>query len=114
MLEAFRLGGFGMIPTFLFGVLSVVAALRYAAKPEQRQVPVQLALAGLTLSAGGLGFVTGMIKSFMAVGEVPADQRWIWLIGAGESLHNIALALALVTIGAMASTVGAVRFARAQ
>ena len=37
MLEAFRLGGFGMIPTLAFGVLSVAAALRYAVADRLRR-----------------------------------------------------------------------------
>jgi hypothetical protein len=112
MIEMFRLGGFGMIPTFLFGVLAVVASARFAFRPERRHVPLQVSLSTLTLAAGGLGFVTGLIKSLLAMGEVGPDERWMWLLGAGEALHNLALALALLTLGGLAASVGALRLAR--
>jgi hypothetical protein len=111
--EAFRLGGWGMIPTMIVGLLLVASAVRYAMSPERRYVPLQISLGILTLACGGLGFVTGMMRSFSAVGAVPADERWIWMIGTSESLNNIALALALVSIGAIATSVGALRVARA-
>lgn len=109
--EAMRLGGFGMFPTLVFGLLTVAAAIRYAASPDRRWVPLQLSLGVLTLAAGGLGFVTGVIKSLLAVEQVGPEQRWIWMLGVGEALHNVALALALVTIGAIAASVGAMRIA---
>jgi hypothetical protein len=114
MLEAFRLGGWGMFPTLLFGVLLVAAAFRYARAPEPRHVPLQLWLGVGALGSGGLGFVTGMIKTFEAVGGMPPDQRWIWMVGLGESLHNLALALICVVIAAILATGGAYRHHRAR
>lgn len=112
MLDMFKMGGWGMLPTLICGVLTVGAALRYAAKPERRFVPLQISLGVLTMMAGGLGFVTGLIKSFSAMGGVTADQRWLWMIGTSESLHNVALALALLTLAAIASSVGSLRLAQ--
>ena len=112
MLDAFRLGGFGMWPTALFGALLVAASIRYARSPERRLVPLQLSLGVVTLAAGGLGFVTGLIKSTMAIEGAGPDKRWIWVVGMGEALTNVALALALVTLAALAASIGAVRIAR--
>lgn len=112
MLEMFRLGGFGMIPTFLFGVLAVATSIRYARSPDPRSMSLMIALGSLTLASGALGFVMGMIKSLSAVQEVGPDMRWIWLIGTAESLHNIALALALIAMMALAASVGALRSSR--
>lgn len=112
MLEAFKNGGWGMIPTALFGVLLVVAALRYAASPEKRFVPLQVSLGLLTLAAGGLGFTTGLIKSLTYMAQMPDDKRWIWLVGMGESLNNLALAFGLVVIAALAASVGTMRAAQ--
>ena len=92
MAEAFKNGGWGMIPTALFGLLLVLAAGRYAMSPEKRFVPLQVSLTLLTLAAGGLGFVSGLIKSLHYMAEMPDDKRWIWLVGMGESLNNLALA----------------------
>jgi hypothetical protein len=109
--EAFHLGGFPMYPTALFGLLMVAAAIRYAMSPQQRFVPLQISLGIMTLASGGLGFVTGLIKSVSAIGNVSPDLRWIWTVGMGESLHNVALAFALVTVAAIAASVGALRLA---
>lgn len=113
MVEAFRLGGFGMYPTLVFGVLLIGASLRYAIKPEARFVPLQVTLGLLTLFAGMLGFVTGLITTFTHMDAVPADgNKWIPLIGAGESLVNLALALALVVMAVIAASIGAAKIAR--
>ena len=112
MLEMFRNGGWGMIPTTVFGLLMVAASVRYAMKPERRLVPLQVAMAILTLSAGALGFVTGLIKTFEAIGDVAPEKRWIWMLGTGEALHNLAFALGLVTLAAIAASIGALQTAR--
>ncbi|WP_234023831.1 hypothetical protein [Sorangium cellulosum] len=101
-----------MYPTLVFGLLLLAASIRYAISPERRFVPLQVSLGILTLMAGGLGFVTGTIKSFMATGAVTPDERWIWMIGLGESLNNVALALVLLTLASLAATVGAYRFSQ--
>ena len=110
--EIFHEGGFGMYPTSIFGVMLIAASICYAMSPERRFVPLQVALGMVTLASGGLGFVTGLIKSTMAPGAVGPDQRWVR--GLGESLDNLALALALVVVGALAASVGALRLARAE
>jgi hypothetical protein len=112
MLESFRLGGWGMYPTFFFGVLMLLSSIRYAVKPEQRYLPLQVSLGILTLMAGSLGFVTGLIATFSAMGQVKADDRWFWMLGVGESLHNLSLALVFLVLAGIAATVGAYRFAQ--
>lgn len=109
MIEAFRLGGWGMYPTALFGLLMLGVSIRYALQPDRRFLPLQVSLGILTLLAGGLGFVTGLIATFSHMGEVPPDQKWIWMLGIGESLHNVALALMLVIFATLLASVGAYR-----
>lgn len=101
-----------MYPTLVFGLLLVAASVRYAMKPERRLVPLQISLGLVTLMAGGLGFTTGLIKSFGAMGEVVPENRWIWMLGTSEALNNIGLALALTLIAGLAASVGALRIAR--
>lgn len=115
MREMFHVGGFGMYPTALFGLLLIGASIRYAVKPESRFIPLQITLGLLTLLSGMLGFVTGIIASFSAMSGVPTggSSAWIPLIGAAESLHNVALALALVIFAVLAASVGAVRLGQA-
>jgi len=112
MVEAFHQGGWGMIPTAFFGVLLVLASVRYAVSPERRFVPLQVSLGIMTLASGGLGFVTGLIKSVSTLETAKPDMRWIWVLGMGESLNNIALALGLITLGAVAASIGAWRISQ--
>jgi hypothetical protein len=44
---------------------------------------------------------------------VPADRRWIWMLGLGESLVNVAFALALVAVATLAMVVGTWKVSRA-
>jgi hypothetical protein len=111
--DAFHEGGWGMIPTTMFGLLLIAAAIRYAVSPERRFVPLMMSLGITTLASGGLGFVTGLIKSASAIQGAAGEVRpWIWIIGMGESLNNVALALGVVTIGAVVAGIGALRLAR--
>ena len=114
MREAFHMGGWGMYPTLIFGLLLIAASARYAVRPDRRVVPLQISLGLTTLFAGCLGFVTGVIRSLGALDAVPAEKRWIWMLGVSESLNNIGLALALVIIACLATAVGALRLAQAK
>ena len=109
MIEAFAMGGWGMYPTAFFGLLMLGASIRYALQPERRFLPLQVSLGILTLLAGAMGFVTGVIMTFSHMGEVGPDQKWIAMLGVGESLHNVALALMLVIFATILSSVGAFR-----
>jgi hypothetical protein len=83
----------------------------YAFRPEARFVPMLVAGGLLTLTAGALGFVTGLIKTFEAAGSAP--DRGIALVGAGESLNCLGLAFALLAAALIATTIGTIRIARA-
>jgi hypothetical protein len=112
MMQFFREGGWGMFPTLAFGLLLLLVAARYALRPERRYVPLLLGLGTVTLASGALGFVTGLMATFRYIGGVPASERYVALIGVGESLSNVAFALGFVVLAAVAGSVGAWRIAR--
>jgi hypothetical protein len=108
--DAFAQGGPGMIPTAIFGLLLVGVSLLYAVRPEKRFVPLLVSTTALTLVAGAFGFVSGVIKSIAAMGET-TDLRFP-ILGTGESLNNVALALGLIFAAMLATSIGALRHAR--
>ncbi|HEU4534323.1 MAG TPA: hypothetical protein VFS00_09405 [Polyangiaceae bacterium] len=109
LFSAILAGGPGMIPTLLFGLILVGAALRYATRPERRYLPLLLSLGLMTLFAGALGFTGGMIRACAAIGQVGPDERFVTVIGLGESLYNVALSLVMCLLATMAAAVGATR-----
>jgi hypothetical protein len=109
MLEIFRDGGFGMFPTALFGLLLLGVAARYAVRPESRWIPLQIALAVVTLALGAASFGLGLIVTTKHLAETGDRAGLIGAVGFGESLNNIVLALALVAIAAMTTTIGVAR-----
>lgn len=112
MLQLFREGGLGMFPTLVFGLALLFVAARYAQRPERCFVPLLLGLGTVTLSSGALGFVAGLMATFRFVGGVPASQRYVAIIGIGESLANVAFALAFIVLASLAASVGAWRISR--
>ena len=110
MLEGFHQGGWGMYPTTIVGLLLVVAAVQYARRPDRRRLGIVHSLSALTLLTGTLGFVIGVIRSFTSLpGAEPRDVgAWV-IVGVGESLNNIALAVMLLTIAAIATVIGKAR-----
>jgi hypothetical protein len=109
MTEIFRNGGFGMYPTALAGLLLLAVAIRYAVRPDNRWVPLQIALAIMTLSMGAASFVTGLIATTHSIDMVRERAGIVGALGFGESLNNLALALALVAVASVATTVGTAR-----
>jgi hypothetical protein len=108
----FRDGGFPMWITMTFGLLAIGASARYALQPLRRYVPLAISLGSMTLVSGAFGLVTGLIKSLRALPQVGPERRWIWMVGLGESLQNVAFALALVAVATLAITVGTWRLSR--
>lgn len=101
-----------MFPTLVFGLAMLLVAARYAQRPERRFVPLLLGLGTVTLASGALGFVTGLMTTFRYIGGVPPSERYVAIIGIGESLTNVAFALVFVVLAALAASVGAWRISR--
>ena len=113
MSEFFRLGGWGMWPTLVFGLAMTGVGICYALRPSGRFVPLMVTLGVITFAAGTLGFVTGMMKSLTAAADfLPRDQAALLAMkGTAESLCNVALALGLVVLSTVAAAIGAWRLA---
>lgn len=110
MFESLREGGWAIAPTALFGVLCLLAAVRYATRPQKGALSLPVALGVVTLALGTLGFVSGLIKSARALGDAPAGKvGQLFAIGFGESLPNVALALAWIAAAALVVSIGAAR-----
>lgn len=111
MVEFFKIGGWGMFPTAFFGVLLLGVASAYALRPERRWIPLLVANSIMTLLAGALGFVTGLMAT--TLGGVPAgepgNRMLLSMVGFGESLANVALALGLCALATVVGMVGAAR-----
>jgi hypothetical protein len=112
MSDWFHLGGFAMWVTLLFGALMIAAAARYASRPVRQYLPVAISLGVMTLLSGAFGFAAGVARSMNGLPDVSPDRRWIWLVGCGESLVNMAFALGLIAIATFAIVVGTWRIAR--
>jgi len=112
MIDAFRLGGWGMYPTTLVGLVMIATAILYARRPDPRRLHVVRNLQRLTLLVSCLGFVTGVINSFLATGGADMyEVGSLVVVGVGESLHNLGLGLVLLVIASIATTIGAARCA---
>lgn len=111
ILESFHNGGWGMWPTLVVGLLMIGVSARYAVSPEKRFVPLIVASSVLTFLTGALGFVTGLIATSQYF-DMNAAPPNVVVIGFGESLNNVGLALVLLSVGMIAVTLGAARHAR--
>jgi hypothetical protein len=110
MQQAFHHGGWGMYPTTVAGLILFVAAIQYARQPDRRRLGIVRTLAGLTFLVSTLGFITGLIKSFTAAGQLaPQDFGDVVIGGIGESLNNLGLGLALLVIATIVTAIGRAR-----
>jgi hypothetical protein len=113
MTEAFIAGGWGMYPTLFAGLALLGTCLRYASRPDSRYVPLMVTLGLFTLFAGCLGFVTGVMTVLRFYGgPLAGEGPTVLYLGIQESLHNVALALLMSTVSAIAASVGAWRLSR--
>ncbi|MGI5863696.1 MAG: hypothetical protein ACOX6T_16790 [Myxococcales bacterium] len=110
MAEFYLMGGWGMYPTTLFGLMLVAAGIAYAVLPERRFVPLLVSMGVVVFGSGMLGTVTGFINTFRYIEKVPeAQQRAITLVGVSESLNNLVLAFIFIVLATLLASVGALR-----
>ena len=109
--EAFRIGGWGMYPTTIIGLILLATAVLYARQPTARRLRIIANLRLLTMLSGALGFTAGVINAFTHVPEASPDAVRTAIIGVGESLTNIGAALFVLVIATILTTLGAARTA---
>ncbi len=111
MFEAYQLGGWGMYPVTIVGLVMVAAALVYAARPSRDGRPLVLYLSLLTLISGCLGTVMGFLHTLLAAaaGTAQLSASTLILTGVGESLYCVVQAMIFLFIGIAIACVGAVR-----
>ena len=109
--KAFELGGWGMWPTLVFGLLMLGVAALYAIRADRRLSSLVKTTGWMTFVSGCLGFVTGLIRSCLFLSDAAADERYFVVIGVGESLVNIAWALGLIMMAMIIASVGTWRIA---
>ncbi len=110
--NAFHLGGWGMYPTTIIGLVTLFTAFMYARDPDRRRYAVVKTLSIVVLLTSVLGFIVGTMKTFLGTADLPAGEGpSVALIGVGESLHNIALGLCILVVTWIMVAVGASRAA---
>jgi hypothetical protein len=110
MQDAFRLGGWGMYPTLFVGFILLFAAGRFALHPARGRLAPIVGLGVLTSFVSILGFVTGLIKTMTAAGELELfKQGNLIVVGIGESMHNIGLGLVLLVLATTGVVIGLAR-----
>jgi hypothetical protein len=110
MLDAFRLGGWGMYPTLIAGFFLMFSAFQYARRPEATRLRVTRFLGVLVILTSTLGFVAGVINTCTHVTpELGPDLGMFVVIGVGESLTNIGAGLVWLVMATIVATFGASR-----
>jgi hypothetical protein len=107
MSEAFHQGGWGMYPTTIAGLVLIFIAWRFAFSGNRTSLSLVKWLYALTGLVGTLGFVTGVLKTFLAAGQLPPDDAVrTAMIGIGESANNLGLMLCTMVIATLGVAVG--------
>lgn len=114
MLDAYRTGGWGMLPTTVLGVLLMVAAILYALRPERRRVPLLLCLSLLTLLSGLMGFVSGFIGTLAVAssGELAEPASTVVMRGTYQSLYTVSQSLVFLLLALIVIADGALKIWR--
>lgn len=102
-----------MVLLVLFGGALISTSVTYMRKPDPKRHQLLASLSLLTLAGGLLGTVMGMVSTLHVVHEFD-DKEQLTLIATGvaESLHNLVLALLVLVLVAILTSVGALRLAR--
>ena len=110
--EAFHLGGWGMYPTSIVGLVTIFIAFMYARDPDRRRYAIVKTLSIVVLLTSVLGFIVGTMKTFLGTADLPSNEApHVALVGVGESLNNVALGLCILVLTWIMVAIGASRTA---
>ena len=110
----FTVGGLGMYPISVDGFLLLASALLLALRPERRFVPLVVSLALLTLCAGVLGTLVGIVSTLHYVATTSTGQVQTLIMGAAEASHCLVLALLVISAALALTAIAAWRASRAR
>lgn len=107
-------GGFGMYEVAAFGITVLIAAIRFAFRPDERQIPFVRAMTAATLLAIACAVssdVATMLYSVPHISENSADWAGLLLRGSFESLTPACLGFGLLSLAWVIQAVGLRRLA---
>jgi hypothetical protein len=111
-----RAGGFGMYMVTAFGLTLLLAAVRFALRPDERDVPFTRGMTGATLAAIAMSVVSDFGTVCWSVPRLsPKLEDWprYFLLGAFESLTPAMLGFGFMSLAWLAHAIGLRRLARA-
>jgi hypothetical protein len=110
--HAFQDGGWMMWFIFLFGLLVLSAAGRFAWRGEYQLLGFVRWMCAATFASGVFGFLIGMTKVFRYVvhGAKPGERAVILVEGTREALQNVSAALLFVVLVCLLVAVGHRRY----
>jgi hypothetical protein len=112
LLNDFREGGWAMYPVFIFGLIAVGSAARFAWRGEHQLLGFIRWSVAAVMSMGAFGFVVGMMRALRATERTtePLRMARIILTGCAEAAHNPAAALMFTVFVCVLMATGQRRF----
>ena len=109
---AFHEGGWMMWFIFLFGLLTLAAAGRFALRGEYQLKAFIRWMTGTTLMSGAFAFGISMSKVLTAVvyRVAPNERVAVLLIGSKEALQNVNASLMFTTLAVLLVAIGHRRY----
>jgi hypothetical protein len=109
---AFQEGGWMMWFIFLFGLLALSAAGRFALRGEHQLLGFVKWMCATAFGSGVFGFLIGMSKVFQYVvhGAKPGERALILVEGTREALQNVNAASLFVLIVCLLVAIGQRRY----
>ena len=109
-------GGFGMYQVAAFSLTVLLAAVRFAAQPDERRIPFVRAMTAASLLAIVFSVASDFATVFLTVPTLtkdPFEQLQFLLQGSFESLTPAIMGFGMLSLAWLAQAIGMWRLARA-